>query len=229
MKDRSAREREDREEEGTNYVSNHANKDGWEERLLDICVIILNNKNSNVTRNSHDSTFTEHHYDPADDSSRSESTRVSDDEEEGGHGRWAESLVVKCDLNKSVLSNKFDILIETPENASHGAGDDFVKGTIFASHGFVFVSQVLKNNSNHGDNCDAESSERNGPTVIPGTPVDSCDQTDASGSVSSSVEVPHAGHGSNDELLEANEESNHPEESEEEVPGDVKGLFIIGN
>lgn len=229
MENCSAGEREDREEERTNYVSYHANEGGWKEWLLDIGVIILNNKNSNVTRNSHDSTFTKHHDYPSNDSGRSESTSVSDNEEEGSHGRWAESLVVKSNLNKSILSNEFDILIQAPENASHGAGDYFVKGAIFASHGFVLVSQVLKNNSDHSDNSNTESSECNGSTMIPSTPVNSCDQADATGSVSSSVEVPHAGHGSNDELLEANEESDDPEESKEEVPGNVKGLFIIGN
>lgn len=72
--------------------------------------------------------------------------------------------------------------------------------------------------------------------MINRTPLDCLEDTDLSGAVTLastlSVEVPHAGNCSDDELLKADDESNHPEESEKEEPHSVSGSLVpfnVGN
>jgi len=137
---------------------------------------------------------------------------------------------MKSNLDESVLCNEFNVLVKAPKYASHGTSDNFIESSIFSSHGFVFMSQIFENNSDHGDDSNTESSKGNRSTMEPSSPVNSFDQANTLSSVVSlSIEIPHASHGSNDELLKANEESNNPQKSKQEVPSDVCCLLIIGN
>ena len=68
MKNGSAREGEDGEEERTHHICNNHNKEGWEEGLLNISVFCLDDQYSDIAGDSHDGSFSEHHHNPSNDS-----------------------------------------------------------------------------------------------------------------------------------------------------------------
>lgn len=78
----------------------------------------------------------------------------------------------------------------------------------------VFLGQVIEDDSNHLNNCDAESSERDRSAMIPSSPVDGFQNTNFTFVVTLSKEVPHAAESSNYELLKADQEGNNPKKTE---------------
>lgn len=210
MKDCGRGEGEDREEERSNHISYNYYKASWDEWLFNLWIRTLDDQDGNISRNTHNGSFTKHHNNPSDNCSGSESSGLSDDEEEGGYGCWAEVLILKSNLNESVLGNEFNVLIKAIEYTCNATFDNFIECTLWC-HLFVLVSQVFENYSDHSDDSDAESSEGNGSTIVPDSPFGSFQKRRCVFlSIWSLTEIPHACHGSNDELLKANEECHNP-------------------
>jgi len=214
MKDSGRREGEDREEERTNHVSHQCYNASWDEWLFNFWISTLDDQDGNISRNTHNCYFTKHHHNPSNNICWLKSSTLSDVEIVGSYGCWTEALIFKSNLNESVIGNEFDLLSKEKKYTFNATFDNFIERSFLWCHFFVLVSQVLENPFDHGDESNTESSESNRSTIVPNSPFGSFQKRRCfSLSIWTLIEIPHACHGSYDELLKANEECHNPYKS----------------
>ena len=151
MKNGSARETEDRQEKRGNQVWEKSYEHSWDEWLLHQWEFILGDQEGDPCWKSHNSSLAKDHHDPSNHTGRAEPSDVSNDQVEWVPCRSAEVSGVQSNLNEGVLGDEFHVLVKAPKDASHNASYTLVNCVIFASHCFIFLSQVFENNSDHGD------------------------------------------------------------------------------
>jgi len=229
MQNSSAWETEDGQEQRSNNIGNHSNKECWDERLIDIWMSLFDEKNSQISSSTHDGTLSEEHHNESNGTSWSESTSMSDNQVEWLPGWSAERGVVDSSLDKGILWNEFDVLVKQVEYSSDAAGNGFENWVFFGSSLLILCNNVFENNSDHCNDSNTEWSKCNSSTVIPQSPSNGFAKTYWSWSIrifTLSAEVPLANHAGNDHLLLANKEREDPEKTKQEVPEHISSFFF---
>lgn len=158
---------------------------------------------------------------------------MPNNEAEGVPCSFAEIGAMESDLNVCVLSNELNILVKAPYDATNYALYSFIYWILFVSNLLVLVNDIFEDNSDKSYQCNQEGSHCNRSDVIPHGPSESHVYTDLTSSIghflSLSRVVPHASERSNHKLLNANDEGDNPEESEEIKPEHVLSFFFPFN
>lgn len=81
---------------------------------------------------------------------------MSDHKAEGVPSGFAETTVVKANLNVGVFGDEFNVFIERPKDTSSNAFESFVNWIFFVTDLFILINHVLEYDSNECDQSNKE-------------------------------------------------------------------------
>lgn len=217
-------------ENGTNTISSDENKQGGEERRVDVFTVFVpfsDDEESTQGGDGTDKDFTEGDKDSTDTGNDTESDGVSVDQEEGVLGRDTEVFTGEGNLDVGVLVQESDESFEAGNVALETGKSVLDDLSFFALELLGLVLSVGQHDSDQLDDGDDQRTKGNGTNVISDKSIDTLSDGARSALAGSLGEVPEADRTGDDELGGGEDEGVEPEETEQVVDQQSLQLGVV--